>query len=81
MSELKLLGTTSGKDCLVHFPNNDKAYFITIPYYTNNFKGSMLIDENETMDLQFFSYESLPDNIPKTHRKMIDSYHKLGKKK
>ena len=69
ISDLKLLGTTSGKDCYVHFPNNDKAYFITIAYYTDNFKGTMLADGKETLDLQFFSYDSLPADIPKMQRK------------
>jgi ADP-ribose pyrophosphatase YjhB (NUDIX family) len=30
ITELNLLGTTSGEECYIDFPNGDKAYFITL---------------------------------------------------
>jgi ADP-ribose pyrophosphatase YjhB (NUDIX family) len=75
IENLTFLGTTSGKDCYIEFPNGDKAYFITVGYYTNTFSGELKIDNVETKELKFFSYEELPDNIPNSHRKMIDKYY------
>jgi hypothetical protein len=36
------------------------------------------IDNIETKELKFFSYEELPENIPNSHRKMLDKYY-MGK--
>ena len=75
IQSLTFLGTTSGKDCLIDFPNGDKAYFITIGFYTKSYKGNLKIDNIETKELRFFSYEELPDNIPKTYRIMLEKYY------
>jgi ADP-ribose pyrophosphatase YjhB (NUDIX family) len=71
---LNLLGTTSGDNCYIEFPNGDKAYFITVGYFTRNFSGSLKIDGVETKKLKFFSYEELPENMPNSHRIMLDKY-------
>lgn len=73
--ELNLLGTTSGEKCYIDFPNGDKAYFITIGYFTKNFSGELKIDNLETKELKFFSYGELPNNIPSSHRIMLDKYY------
>ena len=39
IKELELLGTTSGEDCFIDFPNGDKAFFITIGYVSKSFTG------------------------------------------
>lgn len=81
VENLNFLGTTSGKDCYIDFPGGDKAYFITIGYYTKSYNGELKIDDLETKELRFFSYEKLPDNIPGSHKKMIDKYFGLVFKK
>lgn len=75
IKELNLLGTTSGEKCYIEFPNCDKAYFISIGYFTNSFSGTLKIDNLETKELQFFSYEELPDNMPNSHKEMLDKYY------
>lgn len=75
IKELKLLGTTSGEECYICFPNGDKAYFITVGYFTKNFSGKLMIDGLETKELKFFSYENLPQNIPISHKIMLDMYY------
>jgi len=76
IKDLSLLGTTSGENCYIHFPNGDKAYFITIGYITKSFSGELRIDDLETKELRFFSYEDLPKNIPNSHRIFLDKYFK-----
>jgi ADP-ribose pyrophosphatase YjhB (NUDIX family) len=73
---LNLLGTTSGRECYIDFPNGDKAYFITVGYFTKHFCGNMNTDGVETKELKFFRYEDLPDDMPKSHKVMIDKYYK-----
>lgn len=74
---LKLLGTTSGQECYMKLPNNDEAYFISVSFYTKQYEGSLLIDNNETLDLKFYSYKSLPDKVPQSHRIIIDKYYNV----
>ncbi|WP_102400312.1 NUDIX hydrolase [Haloimpatiens massiliensis] len=75
IKDLNLLGTTSGENCYIDFPNGDKAYFLTVVYFTKNFSGTLKIDDLETKELKFFSYEELPDNIPNSHRIMLNKYY------
>lgn len=75
IKDLNLLGTTSGENCYIDFPNGDKAYFLTVGYFTKNFSGALKIDDLETKELKFFSYEELPDNIPNSHRIMLNKYY------
>jgi ADP-ribose pyrophosphatase YjhB (NUDIX family) len=75
ITELNLLGTTSGKDCYIEFPHGDKAYFITVGFFTKNYSGELRIDNFETKELQFFSYEEIPENIPSSHKIMLDKYY------
>ncbi|MDN5304973.1 MAG: hypothetical protein PWP46_1859 [Fusobacteriaceae bacterium] len=76
VKNLKLLGTTSGKDCKVTFPNGDETYFISIIFYTKDYIGEIKADKKETLELKFFNYNNLPDNIAKTHREAIEKYFK-----
>lgn len=75
IGKLNLLGTTSGKECYIDFPNGDKAYFISVGYFTNEFSGALKIDNFETKELKFFSYEGLPNDIPNSHKMMLDKYY------
>jgi ADP-ribose pyrophosphatase YjhB (NUDIX family) len=76
IEELELLGTTSGGKCYIDFPNGDKAYFISIGYVSKIFSGNLTLDNNETKELKFFSYELLPNDIPNSHKIMINKYYK-----
>ncbi|SHJ90781.1 ADP-ribose pyrophosphatase YjhB, NUDIX family [Hathewaya proteolytica DSM 3090] len=76
IEEVSLLGTTSGKKCFMKFPHGDEAYFITIGYIVKKYSGELLVDGVETKELRFFSYENLPNNIPKSHMEFIEKYYK-----
>jgi ADP-ribose pyrophosphatase YjhB (NUDIX family) len=75
VKEVNFLGITSGEKCYIEFPHGDKAYFITIGYFTKEFSGDLKIDDLETKELRFFSYEELPNNIPASHKIMLDKYY------
>ena len=77
IKELTLLGTTSGEDCFIEFPHGDKAFFITIGYVCKSYSGKLSIDNFETKDLCFFSYDELPENIPRSHKVFIEKYYSL----
>lgn len=73
---LNLLGTTSGDKCYIEFPDGDKAYFISVGYFTYSFSGTLKIDDVETKELKFFSHNELPDNMPDSHKFMLDKYYR-----
>ena len=77
INELRLLGTTSGKNCFIEFPHGDKAIFITIGYVCKSYSGKLSIDNFETKDLRFFGYNELPENIPRSHKVFIEQYYNL----
>lgn len=77
IKELTLLGTTSGEDCFIEFPHGDKAFFITIGYVCKSYSGKLSIDNFETKDLCFFSYDELPENIPRSHKVFIEKYYSI----
>ena len=77
INELRLLGTTSGKNCFIEFPHGDKAFFITIGYVCKSYSGKLSIDNFETKDLRFFGYNELPENIPRSHKVFIEQYYNL----
>jgi ADP-ribose pyrophosphatase YjhB (NUDIX family) len=74
IKNLNFLGTTSGEDCYMEFPNGDKAYFITVGYYTKDYSGNFKIDNIETKELKFFKLNELPENLPNSHRIMLEKY-------
>jgi ADP-ribose pyrophosphatase YjhB (NUDIX family) len=74
INNLELLDTVSGKGCYMEMPNGHKAYFITVGFYTYDYKGKLNTDNEETEILKFFGYNTLPDNIPLSHRRMIELF-------
>lgn len=77
IKELNFIGTTSGENCYMEFPNGDKAYFITVGYYTRSYGGSLKVDNLETKELKFFKLNELPANLPHSHRRMIEKFCEL----
>lgn len=74
---LQLFGTTSGKDCYMELPNQDKVYYLTAGFFTYEYEGTLQADGQETLDLQFFPITALPP-LPQSHQQMIHQY--LAKK-
>jgi ADP-ribose pyrophosphatase YjhB (NUDIX family) len=68
---MKLLGIYSGEEQHYTYPNGDEVYFVTTVFIANYYGGSIIIDENETKELKFFSVDSLPDNITPTNIPII----------
>jgi 8-oxo-dGTP pyrophosphatase MutT (NUDIX family) len=72
IGELRLLGVFSGPEYYVRAANGDEFYSVTAVYVTNDFKGEIKIDETESMDVQFFRFEDLPDDLIDKYRRFIE---------
>lgn len=78
IGKLNLIDVFSGADNFLKVPNGDECYFVTVAYHTRDVKGEIKIDERESLDLNFVPIDNLPDNIDKSHKKIIDRFIEQG---
>ncbi len=70
---LQLVSVFSGKECFVKLANGDEFYPITIAYLCKDIKGGLLkADGVESLHVQFFDLNGLPENISPFIKKLIE---------
>jgi 8-oxo-dGTP pyrophosphatase MutT (NUDIX family) len=74
IGDLKLEGVFSGSEYFLKVENGDELYSVTAVYSTHGYEGEMKMDESESVDLQFFSLEQLPDGLQKSYLDFIKHY-------
>lgn len=74
VEELKLLNVYAGEKYYIKVENGDELYSATAVYYTDKVCGELKIDRHEAIDLQYFSYENMPDRLSETDRGFIKDY-------
>jgi 8-oxo-dGTP pyrophosphatase MutT (NUDIX family) len=55
------------------YPNGDIIHNYSMAFYTNRWEGELTVDGDETLKLNFFSPNNLPELIP-NHRITIEKY-------
>jgi len=78
VSNLELLHVFSGPTYHFKLPNLDEVYVITALYYAGEVTGDMRIDHDESLDLQYFDVNQLPENIRPEYQSFIDFYINQG---
>lgn len=74
IGKLKLEEVVSGEKNYLKVSNGDEFYAVTIVYSTEEIFGSIVPDSNESLEIKFFKYDSLPDKIVGSHKRMILKY-------
>lgn len=74
VKSLNLLNVYSGSQYYLKVSNGDELYSATAVYYTSDYDGHMQIDHHETIDLKYFSFEHLPENINEKDKGFITDY-------
>ena len=70
---LQLISVFSGKEFFVKLPNGDEFYPITIAYVCKDITGGTLkADGFESLHVQFFNLNALPENISPFIKKLIE---------
>ena len=69
--ELELFGIFSGKDTHYIYPNGDEVSNIDIVYLCRNYSGTIQCQEEEVMELRFFSIEDIPENLSAPVKKAL----------
>lgn len=63
VSNLKLFGLYSGDDRMIHYPNGDKVYSLSVIFTTRNYSGEISDSDSEVLEHRFFSREEIPDDL------------------
>lgn len=76
IKNLQLLDIYSGKEFYKKLPNEDEFYLVNMVYYTHDYEGDMVVNENEGLELRFFSLMELPEEMVGSHRRFINDFIK-----
>lgn len=74
VTDLKLVNTFSGPQYQFTLENKDQIYVVTSLYKVISYKGSMNLESDETLDLKYFPYDSLPENMEDEYIDYIKYY-------
>ncbi|MDW0111555.1 NUDIX hydrolase [Sporosarcina saromensis] len=69
-NQFEILGLASGKDFYYKFPHGDEIYNATVIFKAKGITGELRKD-NESLDLAYFSLESLP-KLNDTSKKILE---------
>jgi len=74
VGKVSLFGVYSGEGYLCVAQNGDEFDVVTIVYTTDDYEGNLAIMDDESLAFEWFDVDRLPDNIAKTHSKIIHDY-------
>ena len=77
--QLELLHTFSGRDFYYQYPHGDEVYNVVTAYTCRKYSGKLQNDEDEAIDLKFFSLKELPINISPPDKLVLDYYLNTSK--
>lgn len=77
VGDLHLIGVFSGKKNFIKAPNGDEFYVVVTAYWTNEYSGELKVNDSESLSLEFIDADRLPDNIPESHKEIINRYKAL----
>ena len=79
LGDLTLLQVFSGEDNYTKAANGDEFYSVTAVYTTNEIKGELNPDPIETVEVNYFSTEHLPEHMVGSHRRFITMFQHTWK--
>jgi len=74
LGQLKLFGAYSGADYLCMTQNGDEFQVVTLVYVCDDFTGTPVVMDDESLAFEWFAPEALPSNIARTHQKIMADY-------
>ncbi len=73
VSELALFGIYSGEKRIIHYPNKDIVYSLSVIFRTKKYSGNISDDDSEVLEHRFFRKDEVPDNLfPCDSRAILD---------
>ncbi|MDN5012988.1 MULTISPECIES: NUDIX hydrolase [Streptococcus] len=77
IEKLQLIYTFSGEDYHFILQNRDEIYVITSLYKAINYSGELIVNSEETLELRYFNYDCLPQNVEQEYLDYINYYREL----
>ena len=74
LGDLTLLNVYSGADQYIEAENGDEFYVVTTAYFTDEFKGELIAEAAESIQIKFFHIEDLPSKMVRSHKEMLSEY-------
>ena len=63
---------------IITYPNGDKIHNYSLMVYSNHYSGQQIKENDETLELKWYSVDSLPEMI-QNHINTVNSYMKFRK--
>lgn len=76
IEKLKLIGVYSGEEYFCYAENGDEFYVVTTAYITDDYEGTVTVNDNESIKFEWLDPNKLPDDVAKTHKYIISDYLK-----
>ena len=80
-NKLELFGVFSGENMMYTYPNGDEVYIVGVTYLCNDFSGELQPEEDEVMELKWFSIDNLPEDISPIDTDAINAFVDCMKRK
>jgi 8-oxo-dGTP pyrophosphatase MutT (NUDIX family) len=71
---LTLFGVFSGPEFYYVYPSGDAVYNVSVVYLTDDVSGEIELDETEHTRWQYFSLDSLPENVSPPIRPVLKKF-------
>jgi ADP-ribose pyrophosphatase len=75
-SKLQLLDIYSGRENFATAPNGDEFYAVITAYIIRDITEVPVINDNESLDFEWYDLNDLPKEIVADHKIVIDDYKK-----
>lgn len=74
IATLTMLHVYSGEKYYLKVQNGDELYSVIAVFYTNDFNGEMVMDDQESVALQYHPINDLPKETVPIYREFIEDY-------
>ena len=71
--EFELIGVYSGPRFYFQYPNGDETYSVIHLFRAVNAEGQLALNDGESLGLQFFGKDELPEKIEKRAKELLES--------
>ncbi len=63
VTNLGLFGLYSGEDRVIHYPNKDVVYSLSVIFTTKSYSGTISDEDSEVLEHRFFGRDEIPENL------------------
>ncbi|MEZ7171039.1 NUDIX hydrolase [Sporosarcina sp. OR05] len=74
VGNLKLLSVNSGADCYLKVANGDELYSATAIFYTEDIRGDLVINYEESEGMEYFPLNQLPEQLIDNDKRSIEYF-------